>query len=174
MWINSIDKRETSKWLLLIEHKKLWKCIILVKEKVNWKYWLLWWWIEKWRHEWKKAALRRELEEEIWFKYVIEKIKDLVRIETTNQIHNVFALKMWWEFSPAPNEIAGFAFYPLEDQYRLERKAIRKNMENYAIKAVDNFRWSHDWDSYDVSDPKIERKYFRQFRKELEALKKSI
>ena len=172
MGINSIEKRETSKWLPLIDHWKLWKCIILVKEKVNWKYWLLWWWIEK--YEWKRQALKRELEEEIGNNYTIEKLKDLVTIETTTQIHHIFALKLWWSFHPAKNEIAGFAFYPLEDKYSEERKAMRQNMENYAIKAVNEFRHNHDWDSYEVSEPKIEWKYFDQFHTELDSLMQEI
>ena len=169
---NSPNKRETSKWIPLINHRRLWKCIILVKEKVNWKYWLLWWWIEQ--NEWKEQALRRELREEIGSWYRIEKMKDLVKIETTSQIHNVFALKLWWTFQPAPNEISWFAFYPLEDQYANERRAIRRNMENYAIKAVNEFRHNHDWKSYEVSEPKIDWKYFDQFHRELDALKRQI
>ena len=170
---NSVNKRETSKWIPLINHRKLWKCVILVKEKVNGKYWLLWWWIDP--GEWKEQALRRELREEIWSWYRIEKMKDLVRLETNSQIHNVFALKLWWEFHPAKNEIAWFAFYPLEDKYSKEREAIRKNMEGYAKMAIDNFRHSHNWKSYEVSSPRIEWKYFEQFHKELlDALKQQI
>lgn len=169
---NSVNKRETSKWIPLINHRKLWKCVILVKEKVNWKYWLLWWWIEP--GEWKEQALRRELREEIGSWYRIERMKDLVTIETNSQIHNVFALKLWWDFHPARNEISGFAFYPLEDRYSEERKAIRKNMENYAVKAVNEFRHNHNWQSYEVSQPRIEWKYFDQFHAELDQLKQNI
>lgn len=169
---NSINKRETSKWIPLINHRKLGKCVILVKEKVNGKYGLLWWWIEE--NEWKRQALQRELREEIWAGYIIEKMKDLVVIETRTQIHNIFALKLWWSFHPAKNEIAGFAFYPLEDKYSEERKALRQNMENYAIKAVNHFRHHHDWRSYEDSAPRIEGKYFNQFHSELEALKQQI
>ena len=169
---NSPNKRETSKWIPLINHRRLWKCVILVKEKVNGKYWLLWWWIEQ--NEWKITALRRELREEIGNNYIIEKMKDLIRFETSSQIHNVFALKLWWEFHPAKNEIAWFAFYPLEDDKSWKkgkiRKAIRRNMEHYAVKAMYDFRHNHDWESYDVSDPKIEGKYFDQFHRELDAL----
>ena len=176
MWINSpkqhTEKRETSKWLPIIKHRVLWKCVILVKEKASWKYWLLWWWIE--RHEWKEDALRRELREEIGNNYVIEKMKELVMIETRTQMHNVFALKIWWNFHPASNEISWFAFYPLEDKFHEERKAIRKNMENYAVKAVTEFKHNHDWRSYEVSAPRIEWKYFDQFHKELDDLKKQI
>lgn len=169
---NSIEKRLTSKWLPLINHWKLGKCVILVKEKFSWKYGLLWGWIEK--HEGREAALKRELREEIWNDYYIEKLKDLVTIETKTQIHNIFALKIWWEFHPAPNEISGFAFYPLEDKYVEERKAIRENMENYAIKAVNEFKHNHDRKSYEVSEPKIEWKYFDQFHRELDALKQQV
>lgn len=169
---NSPEKRETAKGIPLINHRALWKCIILVKEKVNWKYGLLWWWIDP--GEWKEHALRRELREEIWSWYIIKKIKDLVRFETNTQIHNVFALKLWWNFYPARNEIAGFAFYPLEDKYYEERDAIRNNMEEYAKIAVDNFRDEHNWKKYEVSYPTIERKYFDQFHRELDALKKTI
>ena len=156
----------------MLNHRKLWKCVILVKEKVNWKYWLLWWWIEQ--NEWKREALRRELREEIGSWYVIERMKDLVTIETSSQIHNVFALKLWWDFHPARNEISWFAFYPLEDKYSKEREAIKKNMEPYAKIAVDNFRHKHNRQSYEVSDPKIEWKYFDQFHRELDSLKQQI
>jgi len=173
MWLRSSpEKRETSKWIPLINHRKLWKCIILVKEKVNWKYGLLWWWINQ--SEWKEQALRRELREEIGNNYIIEKIKDLIRIETSTQIHNVFALKLWWYFHPAGNEIAWFAFYPLEDKYSKEREAIRKNMEPYAEIAVNDFRHNHDRKKYEASEPKIEWKYFDQFHKEIDALKQRI
>jgi len=90
---NSPNKRETSKWIPLINHRRLWKCVILVKEKVNSKYGLLWWWIDP--GEWKVQAMKRELREEIWSWYRIEKMKDLIRFETSSQIHNVFALKLW-------------------------------------------------------------------------------
>lgn len=169
---NSIEKRETSKWLPLINHWKLGKCVILVKEKVNWKYWLLGWGIED--NEWKKDALKRELREEIGNNHTIERIKDLVKIETWSQIHNVFALKLGGSFHPAKNEISGFAFYPLEDKYSKEREAIRQNMEKYAIKAVNEFRHNHDWKSYEVSEPKIEGKYFNQFHRELDDLKRQV
>jgi hypothetical protein len=43
-------------------------------------------------------------------------------------------------------------------------------MEHYAVKAMYDFRHNHDWESYDVSDPKIEGKYFDQFHRELDAL----
>ena len=151
---NSANKRETSKWISLINHRKLWKCVILVKEKVNWKYWLPWWWIDP--GEWKREALKRELREEVGPWYVIERMKDLVIIETGSQIHNVFA------------------FYPLEDKYSEERRVIRRNMENYAVKAVSEFRHNHNWQSYEVSQPRIEWKYFDQFHRELDSLKQQI
>ena len=44
-------------------------------------------------------------------------------------------------------------------------------MEYYAIQAVNDFRYNHDWKSYEVSAPKIEWKYFDQFYSELDALK---
>lgn len=173
MWPReSPEKRVTSKWIPLINHRKLWKCVILVKEKVNWKYWLLWWEIEKF--EWKCTAMARELREEIWSRHTIEMMKNLTVIETRSQIHNVFTLKLWWELHPAKNEISGFAFYPLEDKYYKEREAIRQNMENYAIKAVNEFRHNHNWQSYEVSEPKIEWKYFDQFHRELDVLKRQI
>jgi len=168
-----MSKRETSKWIPIIEHRVLWKCALLVKEKVNWKYWLLWWWMEKWDKN-EESALKRELWEEIWNDYRIKRLKELTRIETSSQIHNVFALKIKWNFHPAKNEIAWFAFYPLEDDKSWKkgkiRKAIRRNMEHYAVKAMYDFRHNHDWESYDVSDPKIEGKYFDQFHRELDAL----
>lgn len=164
--------RRTSKWIPFINHRVLWKCAVLVKEKVNWKYWLLWWWIEK--KEWEEDALERELREEIWWNHKISKTKELVTIETDKQIHNVFALKMKWDFIPARNEISGFAFYPLEDKYYKEREAIRKNMEYYAKVALKNLRRKHNWQNYDVSDLRIEWKYFDQFHRELDDLKKKI
>jgi len=118
--------------------------------------------------------MARELREEIWSRHTIEMMKNLTVIETRSQIHNVFTLKLWWEFYPARNEIAWFAFYPLEDKYSKEREAIRKNMENYAIKAVNELRHKHNRKSYEVSSPRIEWKYFDQFHRELDALKQQI
>ena len=165
-------KRKTSKWIPLINHRKLWICAILVKEKVNEKYWLLWWWIDPGEKE--EDALRRELREEIGSKCKIERIKNLITLKTKTQIHNVFALKLWWEFRPAKNEIAWFAFYPLENKYSKERKAISKNMEPYAEMALYEFRHNHDRRSYEVSSPRIEWKYFDQFHRELDSLKEHI
>lgn len=176
MWFNSlkhsIEKRETAKWLPLIQHWALWKCVILVKEKASWKYGLLWGWIEK--HEWKKQALKRELKEEIGADYYIKKLKSLVTIETTKQIHNIYALIIWWKFSPSLDEISWFAFYPLEEKYLKEREAMEENMENYAIKAMNEFRHNHDRKSYEVSEPKIDWKYFDQFHRELDELMQQI
>lgn len=169
---DSVEKRETSKWLPLINHWKLGKCVILIKEKTNWKYWLLWWWIEKF--EWKCIAMARELREEIWSRHTIEMMKNLTVIETRSQIHNIFALKLGGSLHPARKEIDGFAFYPLEDKYSKEREAIRQNMENYAIKAVNEFRHNYDRKNYEVSNPQIEWKYFDQFHRELDDLKRQI
>ena len=180
MWLHSIDvkeKRETAKWLLLIQHRKLGKCVILVKEKESWKYGLLWGWIEKkyGKKEKKEDALRRELGEEIWQDYHIERIKDLVKIETRSQIHNVFALKIGWKFHPSPNEISWFAFYPLEDGYEKERNAIIENMETYAKLAVEDvFRQQRDRKSYEASNPQIDWKYFDQFHRELDGLMQQV
>lgn len=165
-------KRKTSKWILLINHRKLWICAVLVKESVNGKYWLLWWWIDP--GEKKEDALRRELREEIGSNCEIERMKKLIELETKIQIHNVFALKLRWEFHPKKNEIDWFAFYPLEGKYSKEREAIRNNMEYYAKEVVNNFRHKHDRRSYEVSNPKIEWKYFNQFHRELDSLKKQI
>ena len=173
MWINSIEKRETAKWLPLLEHWVLGTCVILVKEKSSWKYWLLWWWKEK-KDKKIEDTLIRELEEEIGNQHTIEMKKKLITIETNSQIHNVFALKLWWKFYPNENEIAGLAFYPLNDKYTAEREAMKQNMENYAIKAVNEFKHNHDRKSYEVSEPKIDWKYFDQFHRELDDLMQQI
>jgi len=181
MWLYSIDvkeKRETAKWLLLIQHRKLGKCVILVKEKASWKYGLLWGWIEKkdGNKDREKNALIRELGEEIWLnEKQIEKMHKLVTIETRSQIHNIFALKIGWKFHPSPNEISWFAFYPLEDGYEKERNAIIENMETYTKLAVEDvFRQQRDRKSYEASNPQIDWKYFDQFHRELDGLMQQV
>ncbi len=169
---NTLGKRETSKWIPLINHRALGKCAILVKEKNNEKYWLLWWWISKWEKT--NEALKREIREEIWKGCSIEKLKYLVTIETNSQVHNIFALKISWKFDPNPREIEWFAFYPLEDNYSKEREAIREKTEYYAKEALMNFRNNHQWKSYETSNPQIEWEYFDTFHKELNQLKQEI
>ena len=169
----SSDKRKTSKWIPLIQHRALGKCAILVKEQQSKKYGLLWGWINTRENE-KEEALKRELTEEVWKKCSIKRLKSLVEIETNSQIHTIFALKISGNLNPNPREIVSFGFYPFEKQYEEERTAIKTNMEYYAIQALEIFRNKHRREEYQSSDVKIEKKYFDSFHRELDKLKKEI
>lgn len=166
---NSAEKRETSKWIILIDHKIYWKCILLVKED-NWKYWLPWWWVER-KDNWSLlAALKRELGEELGKDCKIVRKRDLgIRIETQQQINNVFALQCNWkikelkketskQYNKKNNEIHWFALYPLNKKWWARRKILKRNMEYYAKKAIEKFKNEHHRkENYESSNVRFER-----------------
>lgn len=145
---NSPEKRKTSKWIILFNHRKYWKCVILVKEK-DWKYWLPWWWIN--RGEDIKNALKRELREELWRKFNVELMHQLFNVTTPKQYHNVYALKLNWELTPSKDEIKWFAFYPLDSRYKKERKELEREMERYAQDSVHKFMNKPNRETYQAS-----------------------
>ena len=156
---NHSEKRETSKWIILYNHRKYWKCIILVKENSG-KYWLPWWWINRWENV--KKALKRELIEELGKEFSVELMHTLFDVETPKQYHKVHALKLSWKLKPSKKEIKWFAFYPLDKKYEDKRKKIEKDMEYYAKHAVRKFMAKPNIRDYQVSPVSIStlKRYF--------------
>ena len=175
--INTINKRKTAKWFFMIDHRALGKCIVLCKER-NGKYGLWGGKIEK--NETPRAALKREAYEEMGKNITIQRMKHLTQIETATQIHEVFAMKIAGEGKVGKWEITWVAFFPLEKKYTKERLAILSNAENHAQRALEEFMYNHDRNSYENSDIKFVlenssyKNVFDAFKEELDELMKNI
>lgn len=169
----SPEKRETSKWIILIDHKKYWKCVLLVKEK-SWKYGLPWWWVE-WKDNWSLlATLKRELGEELGKKLKIIKSRYLdIRVATEKQINYIFALKLDWKVKELrrestrwgkkeKNEIQWIALYPLYSKRQKKRKKLESDMEYYAKRAINRFKKEHNRENnYESSNIRFERPWLK-------------
>ena len=185
MWINSpkwhTEKRETAKGIILVNDPKYGKCILLHKEQ-NGKYSLPWWWIEMW--ETGLQALQRELTEELfqslWSGHEnqakIYKQKHIENFETKSQLVHLYAICLENKYMKLSGEWKWIWLYPLEDKYEQERILIEGLMEYNAKKAVRDFRWKHDWKSYDLSclRHREDDGLVENFYDELDALKKQV
>jgi ADP-ribose pyrophosphatase YjhB (NUDIX family) len=181
MWINSIEKRETSKGVILVNDPNYGKCILLHKEQKG-KYSLPGWWIEKWESE--SQALQRKLTEELfqnlwaWYENqaIILKQKHIENFETKSQLVHLYAVCLENKYMKLSGEWKWIWLYPLEDKYGQERILIEGLMEYNAKKAVRDFRWKHDWKSYDLSclRHREDDGLIENFYDELDALKKQV
>lgn len=165
---NAKNLRHTVKALPIFDHKRLWKTVVLSKENHNQKWSLLWWWIEKGEDYLK--ALQRELNEEIWNDVIITRKKSLWLLDTQKQRHKIFVVKLSWKVEVDPKELETLWFYPLEQSYEKERKALEKNMDFHAKKALRYFISDHHPETYLWSDIKIPHYVFDYFKDEIKRI----
>ena len=176
MWMNSIEKRDTSKGIILVNDPKYGKCILLHKEK-NGKYSLPGWWIERWESG--LQALQRELTEELfqglseWHEKQakIYKQKYIENFETKNQLVHLYAVCLENKYIKLSREWKWIGLYPLEDKYEQERNLIEGLMEYNAKKAVRDFRRKNNWETYNNSslrhreDDRLIGKFYDELKK---------
>ena len=166
---------------ILVNDPKYGKCILLHKEQ-NGKYSLPGWWIERWESG--LQALQRELTEELfqslwaWHERQakILKQKHIENFETKSQLVHLYAVCLENKYMKLSGEWKWIWLYPLEDKYEQERILIEGLMEYNAKKAVRDFRWKHDWKSYDLSclRHREDDSLVRKFDDKLDALKKQV
>jgi hypothetical protein len=179
-----------SKALPVVEHPKLWKCILISKEANHGRWSLFWGWnnIKKersWRisqQEKSIDAVKRELGEELWNQLSVKKAEDFWTILTDKSWRlvskserkkikqRIFALLVEWKTQKDDLEIESIGYYPLEDRHSNIRKELRKNMDEFAAKALIDYRkklLSPSYESWNIDVPRWQRQAFDIFLQEL-------
>lgn len=162
--VQGVEKRHTARWYWFIQHPELGKCAILCQE-FHGRYWLFGGWIDN--NDPADITLLREYEEELWRNHTVTIKKDLWLLETQTSIHHIFVLELAWSLEPKPSEIKWFCFYPLEDWYDDQRKALEKNMDPHAKIAMNNIRKDNAFKEYPYSTVSIWTAYIKKFQREL-------
>lgn len=198
-----------SKALPVVEHSDLWLCILISKERdkrvkkwsrerIPWSgSWSLFWWgneeYKKWRERYQedsKDALKRELREELWDEFELEKIFDLKeskdavgeilsdarwrlvwRSSAEKIKQRLFAVKLSWNIGCKWTdnwELTGMGFYPIWKWRKLEkiRKTLEINMDEFAIQALrQNLQKMRSWvfEAWDINVTNLrDLKWFKQ------------
>lgn len=149
-----------SKALPVVEHPRFWKCILISKEANHGRWSLFGGWNNsrkdrEWRiisQERSEKAVVRELREELWDNISVERLEDLWTIFTNKSWRlvshrekkrikqRIFAVLANGKVDKDDIEIESVWFYPLEEKYSDLRKSLRSNMDDFAKKALIDFR----------------------------------
>ncbi len=179
-----------SKALPIVMDSKLWKCILVSKESNHGRWSLFWWWNNTkkdrgGRITWQEKssdAVVREIQEELWKWLSVWKIQDLWTIitdkkwkiishrESKRVKQRIFALLVEWCTQKDDSEIEAVWLYPIEEKYSAIRREMRKNMDEFAQKALIDYRKKLSWPWYEAGDVSIQnsdRKIFDDFISEL-------